>query len=255
MIAGRDGRPPAVFAEIDAWLAARVPPESGATIVHNDYRLGNVIVGPPGRVRAVLDWELATLGDPLFDVGYFLASYPVAGEPMTPTQELGVAALEAGYPTRAELAGRYATVTGRDLPDLRWYTVLALWKLAVLYEYGRRARGRWRRGRLLRGPGAGDVVPGGRRARGSMIRSAGRRVLTGAAHLRVRCAPGSVQSSGCSGNGATGQLTPVLPVVGHEVGPVAFPGNDDFLDLGRRHGGYERRRPSRPGTPARSRRR
>ncbi len=138
LIAGRDGRPPAVFAEIDAWLAARVPPESGATIVHNDYRLGNVIVGPPGRVRAVLDWELATLGDPLFDVGYFLASYPVAGEPMTPTQELGVAALEAGYPTRAELAGRYATVTGRDLPDLRWYTVLALWKLAVLYEYGRR---------------------------------------------------------------------------------------------------------------------
>ncbi|NKQ51917.1 phosphotransferase family protein [Amycolatopsis sp. K13G38] len=140
LIADSEGRPPAEFAEIDAWLAAHVPPESGEAIVHNDYRLGNVIVGPdsPGRILAVLDWELATIGDPLFDVGYFLASYPVAGEPMTPTEELGAAALEQGYPTRDELAARYATATGRDLSGLDWYTVLALWKLAVLYEYGRR---------------------------------------------------------------------------------------------------------------------
>lgn len=138
LIADADGRPPPEFADVDAWLAAHVPPESGATIVHNDYRLGNVIVGPPGRILAVLDWELATIGDPLFDVGYFLTSYPVAGEPLTPTAELGVAALEEGYPTRAELASRYASATGRDLSGLDWYTALALWKLAVLYEYGRR---------------------------------------------------------------------------------------------------------------------
>ena len=140
LIADADGKPPAEFAEIDAWLAAHVPRESGDAIVHNDYRLGNVIVAPdsPGRIVAVLDWELATIGDPLFDVGYFLASWPVAGEPMTPTEELGAAALEPGYPTRDELAARYAAATGRDLSGLGWYTALALWKLAVLYEYGRR---------------------------------------------------------------------------------------------------------------------
>ncbi|GAB3002915.1 phosphotransferase family protein [Amycolatopsis acidiphila] len=140
LIADEEGRPPAEFAEIDAWLAAHVPAEAGATVVHNDYRLGNVIVGPdsPGRIIAVLDWELATLGDPLFDVGYFLSSWPVAGESRTPTEDLAVAALEEGYPTRAELAARYASATGRDLSGLDWYTALALWKLAVLYEYGRR---------------------------------------------------------------------------------------------------------------------
>lgn len=140
LVADADGNPPPEFAEVHAWLAAHVPPESGASIVHNDYRLGNVVLAPslPGRLAAVLDWELATLGDPLFDVGYFLASWPAPGEPLTPTEELGVAALEPGYPTRAELAARYAERTGRDLSTLDWYTTLALWKLAVLYEYGRR---------------------------------------------------------------------------------------------------------------------
>ena len=139
-MADGQGRPPPDFAEIDAWLGEHVPPESGASIVHNDYRLGNVILAPepPGRIAAVLDWELATIGDPLFDLGYFLASYPVPGEPFTPTGRMGTAVLEPGYPSRAELAQRYAAATGRDLVDLSWYTALALWKLAVLYEYGSR---------------------------------------------------------------------------------------------------------------------
>ncbi|MDH6679184.1 aminoglycoside phosphotransferase (APT) family kinase protein [Rhodococcus sp. LBL1] len=140
LVADEKGNPPPEFAEIDSWLAAHVPPEAGASIIHNDYRIGNVILAPdsPARVAAVLDWELATIGDPLFDVGYFLASWPVAAEPLTPTGELGVAVLEGGYPTRQELADRYSTATGRDLSNLGWYTALALWKLAVLYEYGRR---------------------------------------------------------------------------------------------------------------------
>ncbi|GAA2864555.1 phosphotransferase family protein [Pseudonocardia halophobica] len=138
LVADADGNPPAAFADIDAWLEAHVPAESGATLVHNDYRLGNVILGPTGTVAAVLDWELATIGDPLFDVGYFLASWPVAGKPLTPTAELGAAVLEPGYATRDELAERYAGATGRDLSGLRWYTALALWKLAVLYEYSHR---------------------------------------------------------------------------------------------------------------------
>lgn len=140
LVADADGSPPPHFAVIDAWLAAHVPAESGAALVHNDYRIGNVVVAPkaPGRVAAVLDWELATIGDPLFDVGYFLASVPSADGPLTPTEELGAAMLEEGYPSREELADRYAERTGRDLTNLRWYTALALWKLAVLYEYSRR---------------------------------------------------------------------------------------------------------------------
>lgn len=140
LVADEAGRPPAQFTDVDAWLEEHAPPESGAALVHNDYRLGNVILSldPPGRVAAVLDWELATIGDPLFDVGYFLASWPVEGEPLTPTSALGRAALEPGYPGRAELAERYAAATGRDVSGLRWYTVMALWKLAVLYEYSHR---------------------------------------------------------------------------------------------------------------------
>jgi aminoglycoside phosphotransferase (APT) family kinase protein len=132
--------PPEGFGPVFEWLAARVPPESGATLVHNDFRIGNMVLAPdaPGRIAAVLDWELATVGDPLWDVGYFLASCPQPGEPVTPTGAFGRALLEDGYPARAELAARYAAVSGRDLTGLPWYTVASLWKLAVLYEYSRR---------------------------------------------------------------------------------------------------------------------
>lgn len=146
LVADENGRPPEGFVEIDEWLGAHVPAESGESIVHNDYRLGNVILAPdpPGRIASVLDWELATIGDPLFDVGYFLASCPVEstggpGQPgFTPTEAFGLALLEPGYPAREELARRYADRTGADLSNLGWYTAMAQWKLAVLYEYGRR---------------------------------------------------------------------------------------------------------------------
>jgi aminoglycoside phosphotransferase (APT) family kinase protein len=138
--ADADGQSPQDFQSIESWLGANVPVEAGATIVHNDYRIGNVVLAPdsPGRVRAVLDWELATLGDPLFDLGYFLSSIPEPDRVLTPTEELGTAMLEDGYPTRSELAARYADRTGLDLSNLAWYSALSLWKLAVLYEYGRR---------------------------------------------------------------------------------------------------------------------
>lgn len=140
LVEDENGRLPTGFGELAAWLEAHVPPESGATVVHNDFRLGNVILAPepPGRVAAVLDWELATLGDPLLDVAYLLACWPVHGEPLTPTEQLATAALEPGWPTRDELATHYAAVTGRDVSGLAWYSALVLWKLAALYEYSRR---------------------------------------------------------------------------------------------------------------------
>ncbi|WP_227999047.1 phosphotransferase family protein [Nocardia australiensis] len=140
LVADADGNPPAEFADIDSWLEANTPPESGATLIHCDFRIGNVVLAPdaPGRIAAVLDWELATIGDPLLDVGYLMATIPEPGRPMNPTAELGAAMLEDGYPSKNELAQRYRARTGRDLGNLAWYTTLSLWKLAVLYEYSRR---------------------------------------------------------------------------------------------------------------------
>ncbi len=118
----------------------------------------------PGRVAAVLDWELATIGDPLLDLGYFLATVPEAGRPLNPTAELGLAMCEQGYPTRSQLADRYASATGRDLSGLRWYTTLALWKLAVLYDYsGGRARQVGTVTRTTTTPPAGACIPAGGR--------------------------------------------------------------------------------------------
>lgn len=134
-----DGAVPAAFMGLDEWLHAHVPPESGAAIVHNDYRIGNVIVDmEAGRVAAVLDWELTTIGDPLADVGYLLASYPSYGEPLVATSKMGTAVLEPGYPARAELLDRYAGDTGADVSGVNWYAAFAMYKLAALYEYSRR---------------------------------------------------------------------------------------------------------------------
>ena len=125
---------PAVDA-IGAWLAAHLPTTQRHAVVHGDYRLGNLMsaVDAPARVRAVLDWEMATLGDPLADVGYLLATYAQPGSTPTPL-ELTPVTREPGYPTRDEVAEAYAVGSGLDLDDLRWYETLALWKAAIFCE-------------------------------------------------------------------------------------------------------------------------
>jgi aminoglycoside phosphotransferase (APT) family kinase protein len=145
---GRLGRlvaddPPAALVELDAWLVAHAPVEAGGVLLHNDLRLGNVLVDDrsPARIAAVLDWELAAVGDPLADLGYLVASWPSPGARPTPVQAFGLAALEPGWPTAEELAARYAERSGRDLAALRWHVVNAHRKLAVLYEYSRRRGG------------------------------------------------------------------------------------------------------------------
>jgi aminoglycoside phosphotransferase (APT) family kinase protein len=140
LVADDAGNLPANFVLSAEWLRRHAPQESGDAIVHNDFRLGNMIVdrGRPGRVAAVLDWELATIGDPLFDLGYFLSSYPQGNEPLTPTSRMGTAVFEDGYPTRTELLDRYCERTGARPAAVDWYAALAQFKLAALYEYGRR---------------------------------------------------------------------------------------------------------------------
>ena len=136
----RDGDPPGWLSDMADALKADVPPEAGAAIVHNDYRLGNVIWSdaPGPRLAAILDWELATLGDPLLDLGYLVCCHPAKEEAMTPTQELSAAFRGAVAPSRAALCDWYADASGRDLSRLGWYAAMAAWKLAVLYDYQHR---------------------------------------------------------------------------------------------------------------------
>jgi aminoglycoside phosphotransferase (APT) family kinase protein len=113
-------------------LAARIPPQGPATIVHGDYRLDNMILTPGGEVAAVVDWELCTLGDPLADVGTLMAYWPEAGDQQLRLGE--PANLAPGFPSREELAARYAECSGRDLSDLNYYLALGYWKLAIILE-------------------------------------------------------------------------------------------------------------------------
>ncbi len=124
---------------VGRWLAEHMPPPDAtpATIVHGDYRLGNTIYAadPPARLAAVLDWEMATIGDPLADLGYLCMMWTEAEDPGGGLREhLGRVTRQEGFLTRAQLIERYEQRTGRSMRDLRWYTVLAIWKTVVFME-------------------------------------------------------------------------------------------------------------------------
>jgi aminoglycoside phosphotransferase (APT) family kinase protein len=124
-------------------LAARIPAQGPATIVHGDYRLDNMILTPEGEVAAVVDWELCTLGDPLADVGLLMVYWPEPGDELVALGQ--PATLAPGFPGRAELAARYAERSGRDLSDLDFFVALGYWKLAIILEgvYARYAAGQY----------------------------------------------------------------------------------------------------------------
>jgi aminoglycoside phosphotransferase (APT) family kinase protein len=127
------------------WLGRHRPPSGPATIVHGDYRLGNVMFAPvaPARILAILDWEMSTIGDPLADLGYLCALYADADDP--PLDVFGFSGLTRadGFPRKAELVARYEAGSGRAMTDVRWYRTLALWKVAIYMEgnYRRAASG------------------------------------------------------------------------------------------------------------------
>ncbi len=127
----------AIVAEVGDWLAANLPDSPPATIVHGDYRLGNVMVGDdaPAHLVAVFDWELATIGDPLADLGYLTVTWVAPDDPGdTMFSALSAVTRQAGFPTRDELIGRYEQRSGRSMHALHWYQALALWKAAVFME-------------------------------------------------------------------------------------------------------------------------
>ncbi len=121
--------------ELGRRLAGRIPAQQAATIVHGDYRIDNVVFdsADAGRVNAVLDWELSTLGDPLADLGMLLLFWRHAGEPDVSSLTPGVTQ-HAGFPTRDEVVERYAAATGADLGDLAFYTAFAHFKFAVIAQ-------------------------------------------------------------------------------------------------------------------------
>jgi aminoglycoside phosphotransferase (APT) family kinase protein len=140
LIAGPGGALPAPFAQLRDELRAAKPAAAGGSLVHGDFRLGNLMLArnAPARVTGVLDWELAGVGDPLADLAYLLVTYAVPGEPLHALTQMSTATLGPGFPPRSVLAARYAAATGRDLSRLSWHEGLQLFKLAVLFEYNRR---------------------------------------------------------------------------------------------------------------------
>lgn len=111
-------------------LTETMPAQVGATIVHGDYRLGNMIVRG-SLVKAILDWELCTLGDPLADVGYLLNNWVSPGEVERREGDQSPTAV-GGYPTREELCEIYTQRTGRDLSNINYYRAFSHWRLAAI---------------------------------------------------------------------------------------------------------------------------
>jgi aminoglycoside phosphotransferase (APT) family kinase protein len=117
--------------ELHDFFLARIPEQGPASVVHGDYRLGNCI-SAAGRIEAVLDWEICTLGDPMADVGYVMATWPDPGE--GPALDTSAPSILAGFPTKKEMLDRYAQRSGRDVSLIDFYTAFSHWKSACIVE-------------------------------------------------------------------------------------------------------------------------
>jgi aminoglycoside phosphotransferase (APT) family kinase protein len=161
----------ALVEEVGAALAADVPDQTETTVVHGDYRLDNVILDDAGAVRAILDWEICTLGDPRADVGLLMVYWT---EPGDERSVLGVAPTTApGFARRADVLARYAEVSGRDVGEVGYFTAFGYWKLACILQ-GVYAR-------YLGGAAAGD-----RSSVDEFPRTIGRLAQSAAAALETR---------------------------------------------------------------------
>jgi aminoglycoside phosphotransferase (APT) family kinase protein len=156
--------------EVSARLGRTIPEPQRASVLHNDLKLDNCQFDPadPDRVRSVFDWDMATLGDPLIDLGTLLNYWPDASEP-SPYASGSHTRLESlGLPTRAAVIERYRSGTGADLSGVSWYQAFAAWKTAVVF---RQLSERYRRGETSDGRMAdrGALVPVMARHAGSLL--------------------------------------------------------------------------------------
>ncbi len=126
-----------VVEELGEWLGLNMPESPESTIVHGDYRLGNVMMADsaPAELVAIFDWELSTIGDPLADVGYLTVTWVEPDDPQdTMFANLNAVTRSGGFLTREEIIARYEERSGRSMSALNWYQALALWKAAVFME-------------------------------------------------------------------------------------------------------------------------
>ncbi len=127
------------------WLASNVPESPPPTVIHNDYKLNNLVLNPDDltEVRAVLDWEMTTVGDPLFDLAVSLSYWTEPGDPEDLKAVMPTVTSTPGFMTRRELIDRYAEKSGRDLSEMHWYVVFGYFKLAGILQ---QIFARWKNG-------------------------------------------------------------------------------------------------------------
>jgi aminoglycoside phosphotransferase (APT) family kinase protein len=135
-------------------LEAAIPEQREVVLVHGDFRLDNAIVARDGRLRAILDWELAALGDPLADVGTWMAFTPRDAKDVIPIHD--AVTLLPGFPTHEQVLAHYAAATGRDLSAVPFWHALSIWKLAIILQGVYR---RWCEDPRNGGAGAGELEP------------------------------------------------------------------------------------------------
>jgi aminoglycoside phosphotransferase (APT) family kinase protein len=123
-----------LMADLHDRLQQRRPPQRYTGLVHGDYRLGNVMVDPSGPVVAVLDWELAAVGDVLCDVGFLINNWESPGETAESAWMQDPPTRAGGFPDRSALIDRYAAGTGFDVSDLDFYRAFSHWRMAVIAE-------------------------------------------------------------------------------------------------------------------------
>lgn len=119
--------------EVIGWLERRLPQSGPPAVVHNDFKLDNLLLSPAG-VAAVLDWEMAAIGDPLADLGLALCYWAWANRPGVRAAGIPALTLEPGWFSREECIARYALRTGRDVANIAYYEVLGVFKLAVIVQ-------------------------------------------------------------------------------------------------------------------------
>jgi aminoglycoside phosphotransferase (APT) family kinase protein len=129
---------------VAAWLAEHLPRESGAALIHNDYKYDNLVLDPSDlHIKAVVDWEMATIGDPLMDLGTTLGYWVESGDPAERQSIARCLTTLPGNFTRDQIVEHYANTSGRDISDIRFYYAYGLFKIAVIIQqiYNRYQKG------------------------------------------------------------------------------------------------------------------